>query len=324
MMYLMVAGGLIVLLVGGDILVRGAVALAQRLGVTPLVIGLTVVGFGTSAPELMVCVSAALDGASELAIGNVVGSNIANVLLVLGLPALIFPIACNAAGLRRDAGLMLLVSAGFVALCLSGLIGRVDGMVMLALLFGFLIWSYVNAMRGDGGVDAIAEEIQDLAGQSRSLAMSFALVLVGIVGLIGGAKLLVVGAVDIARAAGLSEAVIGLTLVAVGTSLPELATSLVAAVRRQGDVAIGNVVGSNLFNLLGIMGVTAIVRPIPIPASFQSFDLWVMLAAALLPLPFIARRTAIGRRAGAVLLLLYVGYVFALFHGVAAGGAMKV
>ena len=324
MMYLMVAGGLIVLLVGGDILVRGAVALAQRLGVTPLIIGLTVVGFGTSAPELMVCVSAALDGAPDLAIGNVVGSNIANVLLVLGLPALIYPIACNAAGLRRDTSLMLLVSAGFVALCLTGMIGRVDGIVMVTLLFAFLVWSYVNAMRGDGGADAIAEEIQDLAGKSRSLAVSFALVLAGIVGLIGGAKLLVEGAVQIARAAGLSEAVIGLTLVAIGTSLPELATSLVAAVRRQGDVAIGNVVGSNLFNLLGIMGVTAIVKPVPVPMSFQTLDVWVMLTAALLPLPFILRRTAIGRRAGSVLLVLYVGYVFALFHGVAAGSAMKV
>lgn len=322
MMYLMVAGGLIVLLVGGDILVRGAVALAQRLGVTPLVIGLTVVGFGTSAPELVVSVNAALDKAPEIAIGNIVGSNICNVLLVLGLPALIYPIACNAGGLRRDNGLMLLISFGFVLLCQTGSIGRVDGTIMLALLIGFLIWSYRNAMRGDAGVDAIAEEIQDLAARTRSLSMSIALVLAGFVGLVVGAKLLVDGAVAIARAAGLSEAVIGLTLVAVGTSLPELATSLVAALRRQGDVAIGNVVGSNLFNILGIMGVTAIVRPVPVPVAFQTFDLWVMLGAGLLPLPFILRRTRIGHTTGALFLGLYALYVLALLEGFVGSEAM--
>jgi cation:H+ antiporter len=315
MMYLMVAGGLIILLVGGDVLVRGAVALAQRLGVTPLLIGLTVVGFGTSAPELVVSVNAALDGAPEIAIGNVVGSNIANILLVLGLPALIYPIACNAGGLRRDNALMLVVSVGFALLCQRGVIGRFEGMGMVALLVSFLLWSYHNAMRGNGGAEAIANEIADLAGQSRSLAMSAVLVLVGFVGLVAGAKLLVDGAVAIARQAGLSEAVIGLTLVAVGTSLPELATSLVAALRRQGDIAIGNVVGSNLFNILGIMGVTAIVRPVPVPVSFQVFDLWMMLGAALLTLPFILRRSSIGRVSGVVFLAIYAAYVFALLRG---------
>ena len=322
MMYLMVAGGLIVLLVGGDILVRGAVALAQRLGVTPLVIGLTVVGFGTSAPELVVSVNAALDNAPEIAIGNVVGSNIANVLLVLGLPALIYPIACSAGGLRRDNGLMVLISLAFVVICLRGVVDRPTGAAMLAVLFGFLFWSYYNALRSNGGADAIADEIRDLAGRSRSLGMSLGLAAIGLTGLVIGAKLLVDGAVAIARAAGLSEAVIGLTLVAVGTSLPELATSLVAAIRRQGDIAIGNVVGSNLFNILGIMGVTAMVRPIPVPVAFQIFDLWVMLGVALLPLPFIWRGTAIGRRTGGAMLALYAAYVFLLLRGVAGGGEM--
>ena len=320
MMYLMVAGGLIILLVGGDVLVRGAVAMAQRLGVTPLLIGLTVVGFGTSAPELVVSLNAALDNAPEIAIGNVVGSNIANILLVLGLPALIFPIACNAGGLRRDNGLMLAISLGFVLLCQWDVITRGAGIGMLALLFAFLIWSYLNAMRGEGGADAIAEEIADLAGKGRSFAYSAVLVLIGFVGLVIGAKLLVDGAVSIARQAGLSEAVIGLTLVAVGTSLPELATSLVAALRRQGDVAIGNVVGSNLFNILGIMGVTAIVRPVPVSLAFQTFDLWVMLAAALVLLPFIMRRAAIGRVAGVAFLIAYGIYVFALLRGWAGNG----
>lgn len=316
MMYLMVAGGLIVLLVGGDILVRGAVALAQRLGVTPLVIGLTVVGFGTSAPELVVSVNAALDKAPEIAIGNVVGSNICNVLLVLGLPALIYPIACNAGGLRRDNSLMLLISAGFVLLCQTGVINRIDGMFMLALLFAFLIWSYRNAMRGDDGADAIAEEIQDLAGKTRSLSMSVVLVLVGLVGLVVGAKLLVDGAVAIARAAGMSEAVIGLTLVAVGTSLPELATSLVAALRRQGDVAIGNVVGSNIFNMLGVGGLVALVIPLPVAPQLVAFDAWVMLAATLMLLPFLFGKIKLTRAWAGVFFLLYIAYIGSQVYGV--------
>ncbi len=318
MMYLMVAGGLVILLVGGDVLVRGAVALAQRLGVPPLVIGLTVVAFGTSSPELVVCVKSAIAGVPEIAIGNVVGSNIANILLVLGVPAVIFPIACNAESVRRDSAIMVAVSVLFVALCWTGLIQFWQGAIMLALLIGFLVRSYLSSRNGDQTVEAIVDEIEGIAVRPHSIFVSSVLVLVGLIGLVAGSTLLVDGATGLARAAGIPEEVIGLTLVAIGTSLPELATSVVAAVRRHGDVAVGNVVGSNLFNILGIMGVTAMVRPIPVPDQFLTFDLWLMLASAVVLLLFVLRGASINRLAGGVLAVGYAIYLWALFHGVSA------
>ncbi len=318
MMYLMVAGGLVILLVGGDVLVRGAVALAQRLGVPPLVIGLTVVAFGTSSPELVVCVKSAIAGVPEIAIGNVVGSNIANILLVLGLPAVIFPIACNAESVRRDSAIMVGVSVLFVALCWTGLIQFWQGAIMLALLIGFLVRSYLSSRNGDQTVEAIVDEIEGIAVRPHSMFVSSVLVLVGLVGLVAGSSLLVDGATGLARAAGIPEEVIGLTLVAIGTSLPELATSVVAAIRRHGDVAVGNVVGSNLFNILGIMGVTAMVRPIPVPDQFLTFDLWLMLASSVVLLLFVLRGASINRMAGTVLAVGYAIYLWALFHGVSA------
>lgn len=318
MMYLMVAGGLVILLVGGDVLVRGAVALAQRLGVPPLVIGLTVVAFGTSSPELVVCVKSAIAGVPEIAIGNVVGSNIANILLVLGLPAVIFPIACNAESVRRDSAIMVAVSVLFVALCWTGVIQFWQGAIMLALLIGFLVRSYLSSRNGDQTVDAIVDEIEGIAVQPHSMFVSSVLVIVGLVGLVAGSSLLVDGATGLARAAGIPEEVIGLTLVAIGTSLPELATSVVAAIRRHGDVAVGNVVGSNLFNMLGIMGVTAMVRPIPVPDQFLTFDLWLMLASSVVLLLFVLRGASITRTAGGILAVGYAVYLWALFHGVSA------
>ena len=318
MMYLMVAGGLVILLVGGDVLVRGAVALAQRLGVPPLVIGLTVVAFGTSSPELVVCVKSAIAGVPEIAIGNVVGSNIANILLVLGVPAVIFPIACNAESVRRDSAIMVVVSTLFVALCWTGQIEFWQGAIMLALLIGFLVRSYLSSRNGDHTVEAIVDEIEGIAVRPHSVFVSSLLVFVGLVGLIAGSSLLVDGATGLARAAGIPEEVIGLTLVAIGTSLPELATSVVAAIRRHGDVAVGNVVGSNLFNILGIMGVTAMVRPIPVPDQFLTFDLWLMLASSVVLLLFVLRGASINRVAGGVLAAGYAIYLWALFHGVSA------
>lgn len=321
MMYLMVAVGLIILLVGGDVLVRGAVSLSQRLGISPLVIGLTVVALGTSAPELVVCVNAALEGVPELAIGNVVGSNIANVLLVLGLPALIFPVAGGVQNIRRDGTLMVLVTLGFVLLCWSGAITQWQGVIMVLLLIGFLSWSYI-AMRFRGTRDAsgFADEIDDIATRTQSVWVSGAFVILGLIGLTVGASFLVEGAVALARAAEIPDEIIGLTLVAIGTSLPELATALVAALRRHGDVAVGNVIGSNLFNILGIMGTTAIVRPVPVPAQFVGFDLWVMFGAALLVMPFAYNGRAMGRVAGGLFAVAYLVYILALFHGLSAVG----
>lgn len=319
MSYFMVAGGLILLLLGGDVLVRGAVTLAQRLSVPPLVIGLTVVAFGTSAPELMVSVEAVLNGVPELAIGNVVGSNIANVLLVLGVPALIYPIACGVDSVRRDGSIMLAVSTGFVALCYTQVLMAWQGLIMVAMLCTYLIWSYMLARsEGDSTADSIVDEIEGIATRPHSVPISLGFILGGLIGLVAGSNLLVNGAVDIARAAGIDEATIGLTLIALGTSMPELATSLVAAIRRHGDVAVGNVIGSNLFNILGIMGIAALIEPIPVPQEFLSYDLWVMLGAAVLLAPFIYRGSEIGRTFGAVLTLSYAVYVWSLFNGVSA------
>jgi cation:H+ antiporter len=325
MMYLMVAGGLALLLIGGDVLVRGAVTLAQRLEIPSLVIGLTVVAFGTSAPELVVSVGAALKGVPELAIGNVVGSNIANVLLVLGIPALIAPIACDASTIRRETAIMVGVTVAFLVLCLTGELRVWHGALMAAGLGGYLVWSYMATRKA--GPEAGQDFIEDLDGigvQPHGMWLSIGFIVAGIAGLMLGSDLLVNGAVDIARAIGLSEATIGLTLVALGTSLPELATALVAALRRHGDVAIGNVIGSNLFNILGIMGITAMIRPIPVPASFLTFDLWVMLGAAVLLTPFVARGSNIGRVAGTILTLAYAVYIWLLFsNGTVVSGPVN-
>ena len=312
----MVAGGLVSLLIGGDFLVRGAVTLAQRLAVPPLVIGLTVVAFGTSSPELVVSLDAVLTGVPEIAVGNVVGSNIANILLVLGLPAIIFPIVCDVEAIRRDGAIMFAVTVGFVALCWSGQLLNWQGAIMTSLLCGYLTWSYFSGRENnEATAEAIVDEIEGIAARSHSIWLSLASIVAGIAGLIYGADLLIRGATALAVAAGVSETTIALSLIALGTSLPELATSLVAAIRRHGDVAIGNVVGSNLFNILGIMGITAMVGKVPVPSQIISYDLWIMLSAAILITPFVLRGRPISRRYGAFLTFAYIIYVLSLFHG---------
>jgi cation:H+ antiporter len=312
----MVAGGLVLLLIGGDVLVRGAVTLAQRLKVPPLVIGLTVVAFGTSSPELVVSLDAVLSGAPEIAIGNVVGSNIANILLVLGLPAIIFPIACDVNAIRRDGAIMFAVSIAFIALCWSGQLLNWQGAIMTSMLCGYLTWSYFSGRdENEATAEAIVDEIEGIAARPHSTWLSLAFIAVGIAGLVVGADLLINGGIAIAVAAGVSEATIGLSLIALGTSLPELATSLVAAIRRHGDVAIGNVIGSNLFNILGIMGITAMVKTVPIPDQIIRYDLWIMLSAAILVTPFVLRGRPISRRYGAFLTFAYLIYVLSLYHG---------
>jgi cation:H+ antiporter len=315
MMYLEVAGGLIVLLFGGEVLVRGAISLAERLDIPKLIIGLTVVALGTSAPELVVSLEAALSGVPAIAVGNVVGSNIANVLLVLGLPAVIYPVACACDGpIRRNAALMVGATILFVTFGWGREYVAWQGVVMLMLLCAFLYISYYHARRfGDSMAVELTEELE--GGSPKSLKVAGAFILVGLVALPLGSGLLIDGAVAVAETAGLSEAAIGVTLVALGTSLPELATSVMAAIHRHGDVALGNVVGSNLFNVLGIMGVTAIVTPVPVPIEILHFDFWVLLAVTGLMFAFILRRRDIGRVAGIICFSLYGAYVFAQLHG---------
>lgn len=295
-------GGLALLLAGGELLVRGAVGLARGLGVAPLVIGFTVVAFGTSAPELVVSLQAALGGHPDIVLGNVVGSNVANILLIVGAAAVLGAVRAAPGSLRRDGGLLLVATVGFIAICLLGDLGPVAGAPMVAALVLCTVWSF-RAARRRGGEDAETE------APPRGAAIAALATLGGIVGVLVGARLLIDGAVDVARAAGLSEAAIGLTLIALGTSLPELAAAGMAALRGHGDIALGNALGSNLFNMLGIAGVAATVAPVPVPGELVRFDLWAMLAATLLLLFLLRGERRMTRVEGGLLIAAYAAYV---------------
>jgi cation:H+ antiporter len=297
---LLVLAGLAALFAGGEALVRGAVGLAARLRVPPLVIGLTVVGFGTSAPELVVSIGAALRGVPDIALGNVVGSNIANILLILGLCALLRPLSTGTGDLRRETAVMMAAALALVPLFLLGRLDRGAGALLLAALAAYLGWTIRTARAG-------GEQLRADTPAGPALLWVGA----GLVALVLGARWLVDGAVGLARGLGLSEAFIGLSIVAVGTSLPELATGVVAALRRQADLAIGNVVGSNIFNVLGILGATALVAPIPVAPRFATFDLPVMLAATAAAVLVIRRAPVIGRAAGVAALAAYAAYLWA-------------
>ncbi len=299
MIYVMFVAGLCGLFFGGEFLVRGAIGIARRFSVPPLVIGLTVVGFGTSMPELLVSVQAALAGAPALAIGNVVGSNIANILLILGLTALILPPPIAIADTRRDFAVMIGVTVALWALLLGSTIWRWQGVILVVGLGLYLHMS----LRSGKSVDET-----DLPPVTVSLGRSVLLALGGLVVLMIGARLLVDSATEIARTFGVSEAVIGLTIVAIGTSLPELAVSALAALRGHSDVAVGNIVGSNIFNILGIIGLTAILAPIPVDARFAQIDMWIALGAALWMLYFAVRPGRVSRGGAAALLAGYAAY----------------
>lgn len=295
---ILVAFGLVALLVGGDLLVRGAVGVARRFGVSPLVIGLTLVGFGTSAPELVTSLSAALAGAPAIALGNVVGSNIANILLILALAALIRPVSAQMAGLPREAAWVGGSALGLAVLAVAGQISFVAGIGLLALL-GVYLW---------GAFRSSAVPALDVDIPTDPLPKAATFLIVGLALTIGGAIALVDGATGIARAYGVPEAVIGLTLVAVGTSLPELATTVMAARRGQSDVALGNILGSGIFNILGILGTTALFAKLPIESSLLP-DIGVMLATTAVLIGLLFWRRAISRVAGLVFLLLYAVYM---------------
>ncbi len=302
-----VAGGLVLLLVAGDFLVRGAVNLALRLGIPAMMVGMTVVAFGTSAPELLVSVQAVLAGAGGLALGNVVGSNIANILLVMGAPALLAPVLLERDSLR-DFIIMIATTLLFIALAFTGVIGLWQALVLLAAFALFMGDSIIRGRR-----ERVALEDLDGADPNLRGPKIAGFLALGLIGLPLGAKLLVEGAVNIAEIMGVSDVVIGLTIVAIGTSLPELATTLMAALRREGGVALGNILGSNIFNLLLILGVAGVFGQINVPAEMLRVDLWVMLGASLLLAPFILSGRAIGKATGAGLLLAYGGYLWFLF-----------
>ena len=308
--YLFLLLGLAGLVIAGDALVRGAVGLAERFGIPPLIIGLTVVAFGTSAPELVVSVKAAFDGAADIAVGNVIGSNIANVLLVLGLPAIIAAIPCDQTGLKRSTFFMLGASLVFTGLAFTGRLELWHGLLFLAALGVFLYGSYLSARNGDTEQDI--ETIDGVEGVPHSLWAALAFFAAGLIGLPIAADWTVDSASSIARNLGVPEVVIGLTIIAVGTSLPELVTTVMAALKGQSDVGVGNVIGSNVFNILFILGATATITPVPITPQVLHFDIWVMLASSLLLLPFVLGRRAIGRLSGLAFLALYAIYLGSL------------
>ena len=307
MAWFFVVLGLVTLLLAGDFLVRAAVNLALRLGISALVVSLTVVAFGTSAPELLIVLSAMADDAPGLAMGNIVGSNTANILLVLGLPALVAGLYTTGFDTKKAFISMILATVLFITLAFMGPFSWWHGGLMLAVLAAILLDQAWTARR----VSRVALATEDLNGVDTSMpGWKITLYLLfGLVGLPLGAKVLVVNAEIIAREFGVPETAIGLTLIAVGTSLPELATTTVAAIRRQADVALGNVIGSNMFNLLAIIGIAALVGPIPVADEFLRFDLWVMLAASFLLIPFVFFGRNITRIWGAALTLLYMAYL---------------
>lgn len=310
MEFLLLVGGFVGLIVGGELLVRGAVSIAQRFNVSPMIIGLTLVGFGTSTPELVTSVQAALVGSPGIAVGNVVGSNIANILLILGVAAICAPIAVSADAFRRDGSVLVIASALCVAAVLYGHAGRLTGLAFLFILAGYLALTiHLERRRSTAAGDVYAAEAGTLPQVRTSLAGAIAFFAVGLLVTIVGARYLVAGAVKLAESFGVSEAVIGLTIVAIGTSMPELVTSIIAARKGQSDVAFGNVIGSNIFNILGILGVTAFVHPIAIPDVIADFDIWVMVAATAALLGTAITGWRITRTEGGALVAFYVGYL---------------
>ncbi|MFL2769568.1 MAG: calcium/sodium antiporter [Rhodospirillaceae bacterium] len=314
--YIYLVTGLILLSVAADYLISGAVDLAQLLKVSPLVIGLTVIAFGTSLPELVVCVRAALNGAAGIAVGNVVGSNIANILLIIGTGALIFPISVNRNYFVRDSMIVLAASLIFVGLALSGSFGRVSGTILFACIIAYLFFSYWQG-RKHSASDRKTIELKELdARKPESPARACLCVFGGLIGVAVGAELLINGATTVARNLGVSDEVIGLTMVALGTSLPELATVVAAAAKKHTDVIVGNVLGSNIFNIFGVMGATAIFADVPVSSQILSFDVWVMLAVTILLIPVMLSGNSLSRREGGIFVTLYSLYIFIQYLGV--------
>jgi cation:H+ antiporter len=318
--YLYTLAGFALLFGGGELLVRGAVAVSRRFGISPLLIGMTVVAWCTSAPELVVSVGAALNGQPDISIGNVVGSNIFNILGVLGAAALLSPIVVKPRELRRDSAVMIASAAALALLGLTGQIGRPAGAVFIISIAAYVWYSYrAERLQADApGVELHTHEAEEIEGPQSTWA-GVAYLAGGLVTLVLGSRFLILGATEIARTFGISEAVIGLTVVAIGTSLPELATSVIAALRKHSDVAVGNVVGSNIFNILSILGITALISPISIAERFARFDNWVMLGVSLLAAFFLLTSGRVGRIAGASFLGLYVAYTVYLYTAVPAG-----
>ena len=299
--------GLLLLVISGDFLVRGAIELSSRLRISALLVSLTIVAFGTSAPELIVAIKATLNGAPGLAMGNVVGSNIANILLVLGLPILLVRLQNDIADTRRSFVFMIFASVLFVFLGMSGSFSLVYGVVLLSLLIFILADSFRQGRKN-------IENYENKSRKLKSWSSIIFFLLLGILGLPLGADILVKNASLLAHDYGISDAIIGLTLVAIGTSLPELATTFVAVMRKKADVVLGNLIGSNIFNLLAIIGITSLISPVPVDPTFINFDFWVMLGASFIITPFIFLNIQFNRFSGFIFTMLYGSYLISILN----------
>ena len=306
--------GFVILIIAGDVLVRGAVSLAERFGIPSIVIGLTIVAFGTSAPELVISLKAALTGHGEISIGNLVGSNIANVLLVLGMPALIKAIPCGGEGSVRNGVFMVVVTFVFIICFWFQPFTYIHGIILLTLLVIFLADNvrFSKAQRARG--IEVEDPLDEIDGKTSNLGAAIGFLIAGIIGLPLGGHLAIEGAIGIARIFEVSETAIALTIIALGTSLPELVTALIAARKGHTELAMGNVIGSNVFNILAIIGTTALVTPISAPDRVINFDIWVMVAASVFLLPFVFLCIPIRRRFGALMLTAYATYMVSVFY----------
>ena len=317
MSYLLVLGGLLLLLGGGEVLVRGAVALATRLSISPVFIGLTVLAIGTSMPELTVAIDSALRGAPDIAVGSIVGSNISNILLVLGATALVQPVVCQPRMVFRDGLFLLAVSFALAMLALTGMLTAGQGLAMLVLLVLYVGYSYwAEVVRHAPSSERREAEVEEYRGIPPTFLVSIPAIVLGLAGVVAGADMLVTGASDIARTAGISEAVIGLSLVAVGTSLPELAISVLAAWRGHAGIAVGNIIGSNISNILLILGATAALGDVPIADQIARYDVWIMVAATTAMVPVMISGLKINRGEGVMFLAAYALYIGSIFTGV--------
>lgn len=301
--FLQIAGGLLLLFLGGEFLVRGAVALAKNLGVSTFVIGLTVVAYGTSSPEMLISVQAVLDGYPDIATGNVIGSNISNILCVLGITALVYPMAIDRKNNLNDTIFVMAISLLFFVVCLFGFLSIYSGFLFLSLLIIYTVNLIIKSKNKKEEINS------DVPEANHNIAIAILLCLVGLGLLIFGSNILVKGAVTLAKIAGVSEAIIGVTLVAFGGSVPELATSVLAAIRKNSDIALGNILGSNLFNILGIMGISSLVKDIPANADFVKFDLPVMCLSMAIMLFVVYKKPYLSRTMGGFFFISYVGYI---------------
>jgi len=297
--------GFILLMLGAEYTVRGSVAIANKLKIPTIIVGLTIVALGTSTPEFVVSLKAALNGVAGIALGNIIGSNIANIFLILGAAAIIYPIKCRRRIFLRDYKFLALVTVVFVLFALSGKLVLWHGIILLVLLLGFVYFNYRNSVRNTSVCEGC---LSPIAHKKWHVVLS--VTILGLAGIMYGADLLVKGAIDIARIIGISEEIIGLTIIAIGTSLPELATTIMAALRHQNGVALGNVLGSNIWNIVFIIGVTSSITDVMVPIQFIYYDIWIMLLATVLLLPVMMTRAKINRSEGMFFLIIYTFYLF--------------